>query len=691
MMFILAVWAITFVICIGLGLLTTHTLKNRRQSVENRLLCFWIGFAAMIFLLQIWHLFLKVDWKAFLFISLFALAGLIVHRKDLRLWGSQVPGQRCVHFALLAAGAILIANRAVDQPCNYDAGLYYLNSINWLNTSAIVPGLGNLEGRLAFNSSYFLYVTLLRLFDHDSYHFANGLLLLVVIAQSYFALVSLTASHTKYSLHNVVFAFTLPVLIYKILYHVYRCDVPSPTPDLPVFILGILVSVCLLSLLEKVFTCDPDLPFLFAVILILSALGIVIKMSFLVFGVFSTLLAAGVFLFRPTHTGIAFAFEPMKVIVALVVVGLATWFFSNIILSGYLLYPSTLLGVSTEWTMPNIDVIDVMNEIRSWARTPYVHWALVLGNGAWFRPWLQRLLQTREVTPMCLCLVSLASLPFLKKLHTSDQSKDRWLWLALLPAVSTLCYWFITAPRPRFAGSSFCIMGIGSFVLTFHRFVDVRRIRLGLSFLCILLILSSCVQGAARCARVALEERDMIKALAQVSVTNIVFKGNGRYGFHPTQSTPLTEMELSSGLKIFVPQSGNQCWDAPLPCTPYPNNDLRLRKSGDLSSGFAVSSVTSLKKYIEISDVYYSNHRYQDCISTLKEALALKLDSVDAIKVKPYLAITYNNICISHIGLGQWQEAIPACEKALAINPDFASARNNLAFARSHNQVNMGK
>jgi hypothetical protein len=41
-----------------------------------------------------------------------------------------------------------------------------------------------------------------------------------------------------------------------------------------------------------------------------------------------------------------------------------------------------------------------------------------------------------------------------------------------------------------------------------------------------------------------------------------------------------------SGLAVYVPAQGNQCWDAPLPCTPYFDPSLRLRDASSLRWGF---------------------------------------------------------------------------------------------------------
>jgi hypothetical protein len=60
-------------------------------------------------------------------------------------------------------------------------------------------------------------------------------------------------------------------------------------------------------------------------------------------------------------------------------------------------------------------------------------------------------------------------------------------------------------------------------------------------------------------------------------------------GWEPIKARPLARKETSSGLVVFIPQRTDQCWDAPLPCTPYFNDRLRLRIPGNLASGFTVS------------------------------------------------------------------------------------------------------
>jgi hypothetical protein len=52
----------------------------------------------------------------------------------------------------------------------------------------------------------------------------------------------------------------------------------------------------------------------------------------------------------------------------------------------------------------------------------------------------------------------------------------------------------------------------------------------------------------------------------------------------------MKEVETDSGLVVHVPKDSteDQCWDAPLPCAPSADRRLRLRRPGDLGSGFVI-------------------------------------------------------------------------------------------------------
>jgi hypothetical protein len=77
--------------------------------------------------------------------------------------------------------------------------------------------------------------------------------------------------------------------------------------------------------------------------------------------------------------------------------------------------------------------------------------------------------------------------------------------------------------------------------------------------------------------------------------------------------------------------------------------------------------------YINQSLAYYRDGKYELCIQSCKQSIALDSTSATA----------WNNMCAAFNMLQQWDSAIMSANKALQIQPDFTLARNNLNYAVS--------
>ena len=70
--------------------------------------------------------------------------------------------------------------------------------------------------------------------------------------------------------------------------------------------------------------------------------------------------------------------------------------------------------------------------------------------------------------------------------------------------------------------------------------------------------------------------------------TQIPFRGPGPdHGFYPPPVAECRSVTTRWGLEVNVAISGAKCWDCPVPCVGMePDPSLRLRREGDLGSGF---------------------------------------------------------------------------------------------------------
>ncbi len=83
-------------------------------------------------------------------------------------------------------------------------------------------------------------------------------------------------------------------------------------------------------------------------------------------------------------------------------------------------------------------------------------------------------------------------------------------------------------------------------------------------------------------------------------------------------------------------------------------------------------------EFVNLSLQHYLDGEWEKCVDA----------SVEALNINPSSALAYNNICSAYIQLKDFDRAILACHKALALKPDFPRAQANLNAAISLKEGN---
>jgi hypothetical protein len=451
------------------------------------------------------------------------------------------------------------------QPGIYDSGLYHLNTIRWANTYPAVPGLVNLHGRLGFNCSFFLYAAMLNAgpFVHRCHHLANGALFLISFVPclwGWYALlrrgVPARAEHLYYA------AFSAPLAVWAM-----NTDfTASPTPDVAVFLIGMIVGGELIQLLPLAGEGGPPAmepeaaAYRVLVVLLLTAAGLTVKLNFLGLGGAAALVAGAAFFWKREWRVAGRKLLARTVLIGLLVV--VPWMARGIILSGYVAYPLDVGSLPVDWKASAGQLAVEANSIKSWARLPYVDYHRVLANWDWLWPWSLDLMQQHRFDVVLPLLVTIAMLTLAFCLGWRARAAGlRHAWLFLTAPAAGLIFWFFTAPDPRFAGACFWMMAIGA-VLTLRPWVRPEFWRPAM----LLLVGGSWVLHASHTDFGHGPPRDI----------------------GPAMTVPMKIRTTDSGLRIYLPagEHQDQCWDAPLPCAPKFRADLRLRDPADMSKGF---------------------------------------------------------------------------------------------------------
>jgi len=124
------------------------------------------------------------------------------------------------------------------------------------------------------------------------------------------------------------------------------------------------------------------------------------------------------------------------------------WCVKSVILTGYPIFPSSLIVFDFDWTMPQHEVNQTANWIYSWARMPHVDPEIVLNSWSCLKFWLYQAVQDwffciPVLSIFCSFLLSCACR--LKKVSKCSQSVGVYLILTM-----SILFWFFTAPAIRF-------------------------------------------------------------------------------------------------------------------------------------------------------------------------------------------------------------------------------------------------
>ena len=594
---VIGAWIVIFCVLAGIGqivrgfFLRGRTAPPPAATLDNWFSAFWIGYALTIAVLEGWHLLLPIDWRV---TTLIGVTGLVCFVWAIRPRASSIAAvprrswpvitlQIGLQLLALLPISLWIASRALSAQVDFDTAMYHLSTLHWLNTYAVVPGIGNLHYRLAFNQSFFMFVAALNgypFFD-QGLHIANSLLMMVLIAQLINAAVVdllFGATPGRSLAGPLLSVLLLPIVLYRAVAQYDSANMSSPSPDLSIFILQIVVSLALIRWLSGRTQNAHEQHFLLFFVLLISAIGLTSKLSFAAFGAASVALIVLCYGWQERQRLLA-ALQRVGLWAILIGAGLILpWIANGLISSGYPLFPSTFGALPVDYRVPAAVAIDAADWVRSFARDPHGDMQHVLNSWDWLPTWEANLNDNLKiflfVQPFYLGEVVLALygvlllIAVVRRWRGGTTGPRRhhsvWLWLPLIPALLSAIFWFYSAPDPRFAGSVFWLLTLWLLTLVMLRLPASRWL-----------------------ARITLLPVLIMAAVIVANGLHDDFHSDG-HGFPALPQVPITQFQTNSGLLVNVaanPDDTLELWDAPLPASPYKIPELMLRGT-DLRDGF---------------------------------------------------------------------------------------------------------
>lgn len=395
-----------------------------------------LGLVALTVAGMFFSLFMPLGWQVNLLFLLGALGlSLVAFRKG---WVS-VGGLKAVFsghrlsgwLALVLLAAVVFAlDKSTGRATNPDTLGYHIQTIRWVESYPVVPGLGNLHGRLAFNSSWLLLnaqFSFVYVFGQSLRVMAGFLFVLLGL---YFV-GGLAAFFERGSLAGLLRAALLPVVVYT-----FKSELSSPGTDLP----AVLLAWTVLALFVQALELDGarrqvllGLAFFFALF------AVTVKLSVAPLGLVAVLV-------------LALNWRDGRFVASLLAGALvlfAPWLARNVILSGYLLFPFPALDLfAFDWKISAEQVRGFQHDVLAFGRIPNLPVPVVMemGFSEWFPLWWERVTLVRKGLFLAALVSPLLVIP-------------RW-WVGARPAWTVLglfasfylgfLYWFFSAPDFRF-------------------------------------------------------------------------------------------------------------------------------------------------------------------------------------------------------------------------------------------------
>ncbi len=436
MVLVLLNWLYVLVInlCLGFGVsvVCNKILDYRFKGIDSLLMA---GMAISTVYAQIFSLFTGVGKAAN--IILFVACGLIILlcRREVREYFETAPRKKTIARVVVIAVLVLLWSYFTSRGyIHYDSDLYHAQSIRWIEEYGVVPGLGNLHARFAYNSSFFSLSALysLKFVVGDSLHTMSGFFALIL---------SITALDIVKSRKDKMFSLSGFARVGLIYYLITIMDeVVSPASDYSIMCIIFFIIIKWLDLLEK----DERKATPYALLCVLGVYALTLKLTA---GLIILLTIKPVCcLIKEKKTKDIILYLSMGIMVAV------PWLVRTVIISGWLLYPFPALDLfDFDWEMNAVMIEADAAQIKTWGRALYDASLVDMPIIQWFPNWFNTMLSGMEKILILGCILSIvifivdAIMLFCKK-----QWKRLDVTLVIGTVALSYLFWQFSAPLIRY-------------------------------------------------------------------------------------------------------------------------------------------------------------------------------------------------------------------------------------------------
>ncbi len=553
MILVLLVWILILFVFFVLGFSVVKTIdiftgRNERSTFAFDEF-FFTGFLTLSSASGIISIFIPVGNYVLLSVIIISISLFLIIFREIKLFisGASRKISSFNKFQLLFLSFIIIFIMAsvVQKITLGDTESYHAQTIQWIRKYAVVPGLGNIHARLAYNSMFFVISGLYTFQIRDILLFPlNGICYIILI-------IRLMILFGKEIRQGAIWKAVFYSLIFLISFLILIPDLNSPSPDIICAILIIYVFILSITIAEE----KKELNLIRFILLNL------IVFSCITFKISSLLLVSLILFFLNKEI-----LKRIKVVITVVVLVFSSFIVRNYYLSGYVIYPFSKLDIyNTDWKIPADNVNAEKSAIEGWAKiwtAPYPD-VVKMKIQEWILPWFKLLNIANKV---------LVTINFLSIFTLIIMLIKRDFFLATLQLIIliNLVFWFLMAPDPRFA-YGFIFLGTSmtlAYIIKLFESMGITGLfkYIKICLVCLLLLVIS-------------------KRIRFPLVT----AGNPSLWILPAPFGTVETKNYYSDFEYRVPIPEGGCFNVEIPCVPYPLKDIVLRGKS-IQDGFKIKN-----------------------------------------------------------------------------------------------------
>jgi hypothetical protein len=488
-------------------------------------------------------------------------------------------GSAIALLAALATALVYLAVKALGPVTNYDTGLYHLGSVKYAADFSAVPGIATLFFPFGYANAQFPLAALLGNgpWDGIGYRLLNGLLVVLVATDLAIRLLSRNKGWGTYVLASGLSASLIPLVAMA------DALVTSPTADTAVLLLTIVAAAYLADVLGRNGPARLET----SVVLLVTALTVALRPTMLFYAL-GIVIVLGARLRRRRSQGSGGAVHWLLTTGVIVSIGILLALRDRI-LSGWLLYPLSILPMDVPWRSP--DPTGWRDATLAAARDPQAPDQYVVAHSwSWIPAWIERLPTQWETWFLLTGIVVTVVAVIVARRHGGFPRRPRLLFASLLPSGLAVAVWFTLSPPsfrfiwgPLFT-AVFLVLGAAA------RDLDrasseppgrpPQRRHLGL-------LLAGCataVLAVVAYSGVARNQLDQVGEERAWALLGLQVP----YAVAPVPLPPVVPVTMQSGLVLITPESGDQCWDN-YPLCSYSMGDRIALRGDTIQDGFTLS------------------------------------------------------------------------------------------------------